>query len=157
MAQSTPATLALRALGIAFEPHCYVYDPAAERVGLQAAASLNEPPARVLKTLVAQVDGRPVCLVLRSDREASMKKVAHVFGGKSAAMLSAPDAERVTGYRVGGVSPFGQKRRLRTVIDAAAASEPYVYVNGGRRGLQFRLAFADLARATDALTAAIAA
>ena len=124
MAQSTPATLALRKLAIAFEPVTYAYDPQAERVGLQAAAALAEPPGRVLKTLVAQVDGKPVCLVLPSDREAGMKKVAAAFGGRSAAMLPVPEAERLTGYKVGGVSPFGQKRRLRTAIDATVLGEP---------------------------------
>ena len=151
MAQSTPATLALRKLAIALEPVTYAYDPQAEHVGLQAAAALAELPGRVLKTLVAQVDGKPVCLVLPSDREASMKKVAAAFGGKSAAMLPVPEAERLTGYKVGGVSPFGQKRRLRTAIEAAALSEPYVYVNGGQRGLQLKLAPADLVRATEGL------
>ena len=80
-----------------------------------------------------------------------MKKVAAAFGGKSAAMLPVPEAERLTGYKVGGVSPFGQKRRLRTAIEATALGEPYVYVNGGQRGLQLKLAPADLVRATEGL------
>jgi len=157
MAQGTPATVALRALGIAFELATYDYDPAAERVGLHAAEALGEPASRVLKTLIAQVDGKPVCIVLPSDREASMKKVAAAFGGKSAAMLPVPDAERLTGYKVGGVSPFGQRKKLRTVVDPAAQGEACVYVNGGRRGLQIRLAPVDLIRASGALVAAILA
>jgi Cys-tRNA(Pro)/Cys-tRNA(Cys) deacylase len=84
-----------------------------------------------------------------------MKKVAAAFGGKSAAMLPVPDAERLTGYKVGGVSPFGQKRRLPTCVEAAALAEPYVYVNGGQRGLQVQLDPADLLRATDARSATI--
>ena len=157
MALATPATLALRALGIAFELRTYDYDPNAERVGLQAADALGEAASRVLKTLIAQVDGKPVCLVLPSDREASMKKVAAAFGGKSAAMMPVPDAERLTGYKVGGVSPFGQKKKLRTVVDASASSEAYVYVNGGQRGLQIRMAPGDLIKASDALAVLIAA
>ncbi|SHF95831.1 Cys-tRNA(Pro)/Cys-tRNA(Cys) deacylase [Kaistia soli DSM 19436] len=157
MAQTTPATLALRKLGVAFELVTYDYDPGAERVGLQAAEAIGEPPHRVLKTLIAQVDGKPVCLVLPSDREASMKKVAIAFGGKSAAMMPVPDAERLTGYKVGGVSPFGQKRKLRTVVEAAAIDETYVYVNGGQRGLQIRLSPADLLMAAEALAATIIA
>ncbi len=157
MAQTTPATLALRKLGIAFDLVTYDYDPGAERVGLQAAEAIGEAPHRVLKTLIAQVDGKPVCLVLPSDREASMKKVASAFGGKSAAMMPVPDAERLTGYKVGGVSPFGQKRRLRTVVEAAALAEALVYVNGGQRGLQIHLAPADLVRASEAITASIVA
>ncbi|MBN9432114.1 MAG: Cys-tRNA(Pro) deacylase [Bosea sp.] len=157
MAQTTPATLALKKLGIAFEVVAYDYDPTAERVGLQAAEALGEEPHRVLKTLIAEVDGKPVCVVLASDREASMKKVASAFSGKSAAMAAIPDAERITGYKVGGVSPFGQKKKLRTVVDAAALTEAYVYVNGGQRGLQIRLAPSDLLRAADATGAAISA
>ena len=155
MSLSTPATLLLTKLAVPFERHTYDYDPAAERVGLHAAEALGELPQRVLKTLIAQVDGKPVCLVLPSDREASMKKVAAAFGGKSAAMMPVPDAERITGYRVGGVSPFGQKRKLRTVVEWAVLQEAQVYVNGGQRGLQVRLAPADLLRAADAMSAAI--
>lgn len=157
MAQSTPATLFLRDKSIAFELRSYDYDPGAERVGLQAAEALGEAPQRVLKTLIVKVDGKPACIVLASDREASMKKVAGAFGGKSAAMMPVGDAERLTGYKVGGVSPFGQKRRLPTIVDDSAFGEPYVYVNGGQRGLQIRLTPADLVRAAEAKTAAIVA
>ena len=157
MALTTPATVALRALGVAFETRTYVYDPNAERVGLQAAEALGEAPERVLKTLVAQLDGKPVCLVLPSDREASMKKVAAALGGKAAAMAAVADAERLTGYKVGGVSPFGQKRNLPTIVEAAALAHPYVYVNGGQRGLQIRLAPGDLVRAAGAVAASIVA
>ena len=157
MAQTTAATLALKRLGIAFTLHDYPYDPKAARVGLQAAEALGEPPQRVLKTLIAQVDGKPVCVILASDREASMKKVAAAFGGKAAAMTPVPDAERLTGYKVGGVSPFGQKRKLPTIVDEAALGEAMVYVNGGQRGLQIRLSPADLLRAAEARSAAICA
>ena len=157
MAQTTAATLALKRLGIAFTLHDYPYDPNAARVGLQAAEALGEPPQRVLKTLIAQVDGKPVCVVLASDREASMKKVAAAFGGKAAAMTPVPDAERLTGYNVGGVSPFGQKRKLPTIVDEAALGEAMVYVNGGQRGLQLRLSPADMLRAAEARSAAICA
>lgn len=153
MANDTPATTALRRLAIPFEPCRYAYDAGSERVGLQAAEALGEPPRRVLKTLLAQVDGQPVCLVLASDREAAMKKVAAAFGGKSAAMLPVPDAERISGYKVGGVSPLGQRRTLPTIIDESALAEPLVFVNGGQRGLQLRLAPADLVRATQARVA----
>lgn len=95
--RSTPATLALTKAGVAFELHTYDYAPGEQRVGLQAAEALGEPPARVLKTLVALVDGKPVCIVLASDREASLKKVAAAFGGKAAKMAPPADAERITG------------------------------------------------------------
>ncbi|MDO8379577.1 Cys-tRNA(Pro) deacylase [Phenylobacterium sp.] len=155
MAKTTPATLALRKAGVAFTLHTYDYDPEAGRVGLQAAQSLGADPARVLKTLMAQVDGKPVCAVLASDQEVAMKKLAAVFGGKAAAMMKPADAERITGYRVGGVSPFGQKRPAPTVVDEAALAHPRVFVNGGQRGLQAELAPADLVAALGAKVAAI--
>jgi Cys-tRNA(Pro)/Cys-tRNA(Cys) deacylase len=94
--------------------HTYDYDPNADRIGLQAAEALNEPPERVLKSLMAMVDGKPVCVIVRSDREVSMKKLAAAFGGKSAQMMKPGEAERLSGYKVGGISPFGQTRKLRT-------------------------------------------
>ena len=157
MARTTPATLALRGQSIAFELCTYVHDPDAEKVGLHAASALGEAPHRVLKTLIAQVDGRPVCIVLPSDREASMKKVAAAFGGKGAAMLPVADAERLTGYKVGGVSPFGQRRALPTLVEITALDEPYVYVNGGQRGLQLKLDPADVVRAASAQAASVIA
>ncbi len=153
MSKTTPATLALNKLGIAFETFAYDYDPDAVRVGLQAAEALGEPAGRVLKTLMAQVDGKPVCVILQSDRELSMKKVAAAFGGKSASMLPVSDAERISGYKVGGVSPFGQRRRLPTAIERSALDEPYVYLNGGQRGLQVRLPPLDAQRAAAATAA----
>jgi len=157
MARSTPATLALTRLGLAFEVLAYDYDPDAPRIGLQAAQALGEVPHRVLKTLVAQVDGKPVCLLVPSDREVSMKKVAAAFGGKTAQMMPPADAERITGYKVGGVSPFGQKRKLPTAIEESALAERYVFVNGGQRGLQIRLAPTDARLAAEALAAALVA
>jgi len=109
----------------------------------------------VLKTLIVKADGKPACVVLASDREVSMKKLAAALGAKSAEMAPVPEAERITGYKVGGVSPFGQKKRLPTVIDAAAAALPEVFVNGGQRGLQVRLAPADLVRLLGAKVAAV--
>ncbi|MBR7621510.1 Cys-tRNA(Pro) deacylase [Phenylobacterium sp. 20VBR1] len=155
MAKTSPATLALGKAGVVFTLHTYDYDPDAGRVGLQAAQSLGADPARVLKTLMAQVDGRPVCAVLASDQEVAMKKLAAVFGGKAAAMMKPADAERMTGYRVGGVSPFGQKRLVPTVVDEAALLQDQVFVNGGQRGLQAQMAPADLVAALDAKVAEI--
>lgn len=140
MSRTTRATQALTKAGAAFTVHVYDYEPGADRIGLQAAEALGEDPCRVLKTLMAEVDGKPVCVVLASDREVAMKKLAAAVGGKSASMMKPADAERLTGYHVGGISPFGQKRSVPVVIDAAALEEPAVYLNGGQRGLQVRLA-----------------
>ncbi len=139
MAKSTPATLALQKAKLAFQLHTYVYDPDADRVGMAAAEALSVPPARMLKTLIAQVDGKPVCAVIRSDRELSLKKLAQTFGGKHAQMQAPAEAERLTGYHVGGISPLGQRRRLPTVLDADALNHPTVYLNGGQRGLQIEI------------------
>jgi len=157
MSRSTPATIALAKAGVAFELVTYDYDPGSERVGLQAAQALGEDAARVLKTLVVLLDGKPACVVLPSDKEVSMKKLAAALGGKSAMMMPVPDAERITGYKVGGVSPFGQKKRLPTAVEEAALSQPHVFVNGGQRGLQMRLSPADLVSALGAKTASIVA
>ncbi|HEX5377233.1 MAG TPA: Cys-tRNA(Pro) deacylase [Phenylobacterium sp.] len=155
MARTTPATLALKAAGLAHQLHVYDYDPEAPRVGLQAAEALGASPERVLKTLMTQVDGRPVCAVLASDREVAMKRLAAAVGGKSAQMMKPADAERITGYKVGGVSPFGQKKRSPVVVDAAALAHGQVFVNAGQRGLQAELAPGDLVAALGATVADI--
>ena len=157
LSKSTRATKALEQAGVAFSVHAYDYDPNADKIGMAAAEALGEAPQRVLKTLIALVDGKPVCVVLRSDREVSMKKLAAALGGKSAEMMKPAEAERVSGYKIGGVSPFGQNRKLRTAIDAEALVETYVFINGGQRGLQARLDPRDLAKLLDAVVAPIAA
>jgi len=153
MSKTTRATLALEAAGVAFTVHHYAYDPDAPRIGLQAAEALGEDPGRVLKTLMAEVDGKPVCVVMPSDQEVSMKKLAAAFGGKSAAMMKAPDAERLTGFVVGGISPFGQKKASPTAIEEMALLEDRVYINGGQRGLQVRLDPNEALRAAEAIAA----
>ena len=112
VSKTTPATLALTKAGVAFETVAYDYDPNVEKVGMQAAEALGVEPHCVLKTLMATVDGRPVCVIVPSDREVSMKKLAAAFGGKQAAMMKPADAERLTGYKVGGISPFGQRKAV---------------------------------------------
>jgi Cys-tRNA(Pro)/Cys-tRNA(Cys) deacylase len=157
MAKGTPATAAVAKAGVPFELTEYDYDPAADSVGLAAAEAIGEPPSRVFKTLMIEADGKPVCAVLPSDREVSMKKLAAAAGAKSAKMMPVPAAERLTGYKVGGISPFGQRRAVPTYVEHAVLDEPYLYVNGGRRGLQIRLAPADLASALGATVAGFSA
>jgi Cys-tRNA(Pro)/Cys-tRNA(Cys) deacylase len=153
MSKVTPATRALTAAGVAFTVHTYDYDPDAESIGLQAASALGEDPARVLKTLMALVDGKPVCVIVPSDQEVSMKKLAAAVSGKAAQMMKPLEAERLTGFKVGGISPFGQRKPVRTVIEQSALAHDQVYVNGGQRGLQVRLKPAD---ARDVLKAVVA-
>jgi Cys-tRNA(Pro)/Cys-tRNA(Cys) deacylase len=155
MAKSTPATLALEKAGVAFELHEYDYDPNAERIGMQAAEALGVEPARLLKTLMVRADNATVCVLAPSDREVNLKKLAHAAGAKSAAMLGAAEAERITGYHVGGISPFGQKKRLRAFIERSALAFPRIVVNGGRRGLQVELAPNDLMSLLSATAAEI--
>ncbi|OJY68158.1 MAG: aminoacyl-tRNA deacylase [Sphingobium sp. 66-54] len=153
MSMATRATKALERAGLAFTVHRYAYDSSADRIGLQAAQALGEAPARVLKTLMARVDGKPVIAIVPSDHEVSMKKLAAALGGKAAEMMAPADAERLSGYKVGGISPFGQTRALPVVIEAEALAHALVYLNGGQRGLQVRLD----PRAAAALLKAVAA
>jgi Cys-tRNA(Pro)/Cys-tRNA(Cys) deacylase len=157
MPNATPATLALRKLGIAFRLHTYVYDSTAESTGLQAAEALGVEPGRVLKTLMAEVDDRPVCVVIPSDREVSMKKLASVFAGKAANMMRPADAERLTGYHVGGISPFGQKKRVPVAIERTALIHTTIFVNGGQRGLQIEIDPNDAVLAAGAVAHALTA
>jgi Cys-tRNA(Pro)/Cys-tRNA(Cys) deacylase len=151
MSKTTRATLALTGLGVKFTLHTYDYDLTADRIGLQAAEALGIAPRRMLKTLMAEVDGKPVCVVVPSDREVSMKKLAAAFGGKAANMMRPADAERLTGYHVGGISPLAQKKRVPVAIDVAALIETSVYLNGGQRGLQIELDPNDAVRTLDAI------
>lgn len=157
-AKITRATQALDKAGFRYSVHTYAYDPDASRIGLQAAEALGVDPGRVLKTLMAAVDGRPVCLLVASDKEVAMKRVAAAFSGKAAAMLKPADAKRLTGYHVGGISPLGQKRPFPTAVDTGSLGDPgaEIHVNGGGRGLQIRLTEGDLVAALNALVVPLA-
>ena len=157
MSRTTRATQALEKLGVKFTVRTYAYDPDAESIGLQAAEALGVEPRRVLKTLMAEVDGKPVCVVVPSDSEVSMKKLAAAFSGKAAKMMRPADAERLTGYHVGGISPFGQKKRVPVAIEAAALGHSSVFINGGQRGLQVELDPNDAVKAAGAVTQALTA
>lgn len=157
MSKTTRATQTLDKLGVKFTLHTYDYDPDAERIGLQAAEAIGAEPHRVLKTLMAEVDGKPVCVVLPSDGEVSMKKLASVFRGKSAKMMKPADAERLTGYHVGGISPFGQKKRVPTALEQTALRETSVFLNGGQRGLQIQIDPNDASKALGAIVADVLA
>lgn len=157
MSKTTRATQALKQVGVDFTLHEYDYDPDADSIGLQAAAAIGAEPRRVLKTLMAELDGKPVCVVVPSDHEVSMKKLAQTFGGKSAKMMKPADAERLTGYHVGGISPFGQKKRVPTAIEQTALHEQTVFINGGQRGLQVQLNPNDACKVLGAIAAPLIA
>ena len=149
MSKTTPATLALTKAGIPFTLAHYDYDPNAERVGLQAAEAMGVSPAEVFKTLMAELDGKPICAIVPSDEEVNMKKLAAALGGKSAQMMKPADAERLTGYKVGGISPLGQRKLVPTALDELATLYDEIYLNGGQRGLQIRIKPDDLMTALD--------
>jgi Cys-tRNA(Pro)/Cys-tRNA(Cys) deacylase len=155
-APGTPATVALTRAGVPFTAHVYEHDPAAASYGLEAAEALGLEPATVFKTLLADVDGELVVGIVPVTGQLDLKALAAAVGGKKAVMADPAVAERVTGYVVGGISPIGQKRQLRTVLDETAEAHPTVFVSGGRRGLDLGLAPADLARVTRATRAGIA-
>jgi Cys-tRNA(Pro)/Cys-tRNA(Cys) deacylase len=156
-ARATPATTVADRAGIEFAVLRYDHDPRAPAYGLEAAERLGLDPSRVLKTLVAELDGQGLVVALVPvERELDLKALAAAAGAKRAALAAAGDAERATGYVVGGISPLGQRRRLPTFVDSSAPADGRVYVSAGRRGLELELALADLLRVTDARQAAIA-
>lgn len=154
---STPAIAALVRAGVAHTLHPYDHDPANDLgYGLEAAAAIGVDPSRVFKTLCIEADGALAVAIVPVDEMLDLKALAHALGAKKAAMAEAAAAERATGYVVGGISPIGQKRRLRTVLDSSALGFDAVYVSGGRRGLDVGLAPGDLVAVTGATTAPIA-
>lgn len=157
----TPATRALEQAKVAHTVRSYEHDATAAEAaggyGLEAAAALGVEPARVLKTLLADVDGRLVVAVVPVTGQLDLKAVAAAVGGKKARMADPGAAERATGYVVGGISPLGQRKRLTTVVDASALAHENVLVSAGRRGVDVELAPQDLVRLTGAVVVAIAA
>jgi Cys-tRNA(Pro)/Cys-tRNA(Cys) deacylase len=109
----------------------------------------------VLKTLVADVDGKLTVGVVPVAAQLDLKALAAAVGGRKAALADVAAAERATGYVAGGISPVGQRRRLPVVIDSTAMEYPTVFCSGGRRGLEIELAPADLVRAAAATVAPI--
>ncbi|MEU0624822.1 Cys-tRNA(Pro) deacylase [Streptomyces rubiginosohelvolus] len=152
----TPATVALTSAGTAFTVHAYDHDPASLSYGEEAAEALGVSPDRVFKTLVADVDGALTVAVVPVAGSLDLKALAAAVGGKRATMADPAAAERTTGYVRGGISPLGQRRRLRTVLDASARTHATICVSAGRRGLEVELSATDLAELTGAVFAEIA-
>jgi Cys-tRNA(Pro)/Cys-tRNA(Cys) deacylase len=153
---ATPAFVALHRAGVPFSSHSYVHDPRADSFGMEAAEALGADPARVFKTLMAVVDGELCVGVVPVMGSLDLKSLADALGGKRAQMADAAQAQRATGYVIGGISPIGQKKAHRTVVDRSAAPWPTIFVSGGRRGLEAELAPDDLVRVTRAVVARIA-
>lgn len=158
--KGTPATKAVDAAKVAHTLHEYSHEAAATSYGGEAAEALGIEPARIHKTLLAAVEraGRSELgvAVVPVDGQLDLKALATAVGAKKAEMATPVDAERTTGYVVGGISPLGQRKRLTTVIDDGATVFPTVFVSAGRRGLEIELTAADLAALTGATFAPIA-
>ncbi len=154
-AAGTPATVALARAGIAFTVHSYLHDPRAESFGLEAATALGIDPARVFKTLLVSADGFLAVGIVPVSGMLDLKAVARSLGVGRATMAEVASAERATGYVAGGISPVGQRRSHRTVVDTSALDHDTVLVSGGRRGLDVELAPSDLVAITSAIVAPI--
>jgi len=162
-ARGTRATDELTRAGIAFRVLEYESPerPGAERderpaYGREAAAALGVDEGRIFKTLVASIDGRLALAIVPVAASLDLKRLAAALGGRRADLADPAEAERATGYVIGGISPLGGRRRLPLVLDAGATTHATILVSAGRRGLQVELAPGDLVRATGAFVAPIA-
>lgn len=153
----TPAVLALEAASIEFSIHEYERGDDLRDFGREAADALGLDPDQVFKTLVVVADTELVVAVLPVSCQLSMKRTAAAIGAKKVVMSDPAVAERSSGYIVGGISPIGQRKRLRTVVDESAELFDTIYVSGGRRGMDIGLAPADLVAVTAAVVAPITA
>jgi Cys-tRNA(Pro)/Cys-tRNA(Cys) deacylase len=159
MKGATPAMVMLERSGIEFAVHAFDHDLVdAEELGYGRAAAhaLGVDESRVFKTLLAQSEKSAVVAIVPVSSQLSLKALAQVLGVKRCEMVSANDAQRITGYVVGGISPFGQKKKLLTVVDESAIDLSTMFVSGGRRGLDIEVAPTELIRVLDALSGAIA-
>lgn len=154
----TPAVDILKKFGIAFTLHHYEHDPQSRSYGEEAALKLNVSNARLFKTLMVSLDNNELAVsVVPVSGQLNLKACAKSMGSKKVSMADPKKAERSTGYVVGGISPLGQKKQLRTVIDNSALDFETIYVSAGKRGLQIELSARDLAHLTKAIFAHIAA
>ncbi len=154
----TPAINIARKAGIPHQTHEYAHDPGHASYGLEAAEKMGVAPERVFKTLVVILETKElVVAVVPVSAMLNMKQIARAAAAKKAAMAPAADVQRSSGYVLGGVSPLGQKKRLRTFIDASAQTFTTMFVSAGRRGLEIELSPADLARLTSGTFADLAA
>ncbi|MFW6345913.1 MAG: Cys-tRNA(Pro) deacylase, partial [Halomonas sp.] len=141
----TPAIRALEQAGVDFSVAEYAHDSRSPAYGEEAAVALGLSPEVVFKTLIARLDdGRLAVAMVPVSGQLDLKAMARAAGARKARLAEAEEAERATGYVVGGISPLGQKRRLPAYLDASAEALPAIHVSGGRRGLEIRLAPGDL-------------
>ncbi|MFG2781743.1 Cys-tRNA(Pro) deacylase [Streptomyces prunicolor] len=151
----TPATVVLTTAGVPYDLHAYDHDPSHPSYGEEAAEAMGVSPDRVFKTLLADVDGTLTVAIVPVAGQLDLKALASAVGGKRATMADPTLAERTTGYVRGGISPLGQRKKLRTVLDDSASSHPTICVSAGRRGLEVELSPEDLKTLTAAVLAPI--
>lgn len=152
----TPAVTRLTEAGVGFEIRTYRHDPRVADYGREAAEALGVPPERVFKTLVARCDQDLVVGIVPVSGQLDLKALARAVGTSRATMASPEEAQRATGYVLGGISPIGQRRSLTTVLDRSALDHATILVSGGKRGLDLELAPEDLREVTRAVVAPIA-
>ena len=153
----TPAIRELEAAQITFTVHQYERSEALHDFGVESAAKLGLDADQVFKTLLVTADGDQAVAIVPVSARLSLKSVGKALGAKRVEMCDPALAERITGYVRGGISPFGQKKRLPTVIDEMSLAFDVIYVSGGKRGLDIAVAPADLVTLLDATVADIAA
>lgn len=152
----TPAINILKKNKIAHTVHPYTHDPSSDAYGVEAAEKLGVAEDQVFKTLVVNLDNKALAVaVIPVSSMLSMKRMAKAGGAKKVTMATPADVARSTGYVLGGVSPLGQKKRLKTILDASAKERPTIYVSAGRRGLQIELSPSELASLVDGAFAEI--
>jgi Cys-tRNA(Pro)/Cys-tRNA(Cys) deacylase len=152
----TPAIKAAEKAKIVFDVHQYEHDPNTAAYGEEAAKALGVTAERVFKTLVVSDSKALAVAIVPVASRLNLKACASALKTKRVNMAEPRDAERVTGYVVGGISPLGQKQRLRTVLDESALTFSTVFVSAGRRGLEIELAPGDLSKLTTATVSSVA-
>ncbi len=146
----TPAINAAKKAKITYTVHEYDHDPSSDSYGIEAAEKLGISKERMFKTLIVKYGSKELAVaVVPVSTMLNMKLFAKAIGAKKASMADAADVERSTGYVLGGVSPLGQKKRLKTIIDSSAENYPTIYVSAGRRGLDIELKPQDLEKLTN--------
>ena len=152
----TPAINTVKKARINFKVHQYAHLPGAESYSLEAARKLNIAPERIFKTLVVELDSSDlVVAIIPADTKLSLKTLAKAAGAKKAQMANPQDVQRSTGYVLGGVSPLGQKKRLKPYLDASAKCFATLFISAGKRGLEIELHYKDLLTLTKATLASL--